>query len=101
MLGAPTVSLPDCRPLLSDPDDLTLVFQPIVDLAAATIAGYEALARFPGTAGPEIWVHVAPVSVLRQMPRFAGLSAVFAEMTRVLPRGATPEMLRPSRVPPP
>src|SRR4051794_37347234 len=59
MLCAPTVGLPDCRPLLSDPDDLTLVFQPIVDLAAATVAGYEALARFPGTAGPDIWFAAA------------------------------------------
>jgi EAL domain-containing protein (putative c-di-GMP-specific phosphodiesterase class I) len=59
MLGARTVGLPDCRPLLSDPDDLTLVFQPIVDLAAATVAGYEALARFPGTAGPDAWFAAA------------------------------------------
>src|SRR3954466_10876650 len=59
MLGATTVSLPDCRPLLSDPDDLTLVFQPILDLAAATVAGYEALARFPGTAGPDVWFAAA------------------------------------------
>jgi len=48
-------SLPDCRPLLADPDDLTLVFQPIVDLAGGTVAGYETLARFPGTAGPDVW----------------------------------------------
>jgi EAL domain-containing protein (putative c-di-GMP-specific phosphodiesterase class I) len=54
-----TRSLPDCRPLLADPDDLTLVFQPIVDLTAARIAGYEALARFPGTAGPEVWFAAA------------------------------------------
>ena len=46
MLGTRT-ALPDCRPLLADPDDLQLVFQPIVDLAGATVAGYEALARFP------------------------------------------------------
>jgi EAL domain-containing protein (putative c-di-GMP-specific phosphodiesterase class I) len=59
MLGTRTVGLPDCRPLLSDPDDLTLVFQPIVDLAAATVAGYEALARFPGTAGPDVWFAAA------------------------------------------
>ena len=51
--------LPDCRPLLADPDDLTLVFQPIVDLAAARVAGYEALSRFPGTASPEIWFAAA------------------------------------------
>lgn len=59
MLGTRTIDLPDCRPLLADPDDLTLVFQPIVDLAGATIAGYEALARFPGTAGPDVWFAAA------------------------------------------
>ena len=59
MLGTRTSELPDCRPLLADPDDLTLVFQPIVDLAAATVAGYEALARFPGTAGPDVWFAAA------------------------------------------
>jgi EAL domain-containing protein (putative c-di-GMP-specific phosphodiesterase class I) len=57
MLG--TRTLPDCRPLLAGPDDLTLVFQPIVDLAGATVAGYEALARFPGTAGPDVWFAAA------------------------------------------
>ena len=51
--------LPDCRPLLADPDDLTLVFQPIVDLAAARVVGYEALSRFPGTASPEVWFAAA------------------------------------------
>jgi len=59
MLGTRTARLPDCRPLLADPDDLTLVFQPIVDLAGATIAGYEALARFPGAAGPDVWFAAA------------------------------------------
>src|SRR5918998_5617266 len=59
MLGTRTARLPDCRPLLADPDDLTLVFQPIVDLAAATVAGYEALARFPGSAGPDVWFAAA------------------------------------------
>jgi EAL domain-containing protein (putative c-di-GMP-specific phosphodiesterase class I) len=52
-------SLPDCRPLLADPDDLTLVFQPIVDLAAVRVVGYEALSRFPGTAGPDVWFAAA------------------------------------------
>lgn len=59
MLGTRTAKLPDCRPLLADPDDLTLVFQPIVDLAGATVAGYEALARFPGSAGPDVWFAAA------------------------------------------
>ncbi|SNX98818.1 EAL domain, c-di-GMP-specific phosphodiesterase class I (or its enzymatically inactive variant) [Geodermatophilus sabuli] len=54
-----TSTLPDCRPLLADPDDLTLVFQPIVDLSAARVAGYEALSRFPGTAGLDVWFAAA------------------------------------------
>ncbi|NEK84200.1 EAL domain-containing protein [Blastococcus saxobsidens] len=59
MIGTRTDRLPDCRPLLADSDDLTLVFQPIVDLSAATVVGYEALARFPGTAGPDVWFAAA------------------------------------------
>src|SRR4051794_4396291 len=49
----------DCRPLLADAEDLTIVFQPIVDLASATVAGYEALSRFPGTATPDVWFAAA------------------------------------------
>jgi EAL domain-containing protein (putative c-di-GMP-specific phosphodiesterase class I) len=56
MLPRPTW---DCRPLLADPEDLTVVFQPIVDLASASVAGYEALARFPGTATPDAWFAAA------------------------------------------
>ncbi len=59
MGGTRSATLPDCRPLLADPDDLTLAFQPIVDLAGATVAGYEALARFPGTSGPDAWFAAA------------------------------------------
>jgi EAL domain-containing protein (putative c-di-GMP-specific phosphodiesterase class I) len=59
MLATRTLDLPDCRPVLADPDDLTLVFQPVVDLTTATVAGYEALCRFPGTAGPEVWFAAA------------------------------------------
>src|SRR3712207_6161453 len=59
MIGPRTNRLPDCRPLLADADDLTLVFQPIVDLAAAAVAGYEALARFPGISGPDVWFAAA------------------------------------------
>src|SRR4051812_40539139 len=59
MPGTRVRSLPDCRPLLADPDDLTLEFQPVVDLAGASVAGYTALARFPGTAGPDVWTAAA------------------------------------------
>jgi hypothetical protein len=54
-----TGSPPDCRPLLADPDDLTVLFGPVVDLAAGTVVGYEAVARFPGTAGPDVWFAAA------------------------------------------
>jgi diguanylate cyclase (GGDEF)-like protein/PAS domain S-box-containing protein len=33
--------------LLAEPDSITAVFQPILDLSRGVIAGYEALARFP------------------------------------------------------
>jgi EAL domain-containing protein (putative c-di-GMP-specific phosphodiesterase class I) len=59
MVQTRTIDRPDCRPLLADPEDLTVVFQPIVDLASATVAGYEALSRFPGTAAPEVWFAAA------------------------------------------
>jgi EAL domain-containing protein (putative c-di-GMP-specific phosphodiesterase class I) len=36
--------------VLTDPDQPTLEFQPVVDLRRGVIAGYEALARFPGNA---------------------------------------------------
>lgn len=62
MPGTRTAGLPDCRPLLADPDDLTLVFQPIVGLETGTVAGYEALARFPGAAGPDVWFAAAAQS---------------------------------------
>lgn len=71
MLGTPT-TLPDCRPLLADPDDLTLVFQPVVDLARATVAGYQALARFPGTSGPDAWfVAAAEAGVAAELEALA------------------------------
>src|SRR4051812_14268546 len=59
MPGTRVLTLPDCRPLLATPDAPTPAFQPIVDLAGGTVAGYEALARFPGTAGPDVWFTAA------------------------------------------
>jgi EAL domain-containing protein (putative c-di-GMP-specific phosphodiesterase class I) len=59
MVPARTRGLPDCRPLLADPDDLTVVFRPVVRLADGTVAGYESQARFPGTAGPDVWFAAA------------------------------------------
>lgn len=35
------------RRVIAEPERITLVFQPIVDLAGGSVAGYEALARFP------------------------------------------------------
>ena len=76
-------SLPDCRPLLADSDDLTLVFQPIVDLAGARVAGYAALPRFPGTASPEVWLAAA---------RDAGLDAPLQALTVHKALAAVPDL---------
>ncbi|SDF68906.1 EAL domain-containing protein [Klenkia brasiliensis] len=49
----------DCRPLLADPDDLTVVHSPVVDLADGSVTGWAAAPRFPGTATPEVWFAAA------------------------------------------
>ncbi|SDP00400.1 EAL domain, c-di-GMP-specific phosphodiesterase class I (or its enzymatically inactive variant) [Klenkia soli] len=49
----------DCRPLLADPDDLTVVHSPVVDLASGEVTGWTAAARFPGTAAPDVWFAAA------------------------------------------
>ena len=49
----------DCRPLLADPDDLSLALSPVIDLSAASVAGWSAAARFPGTATPDVWFAAA------------------------------------------
>jgi diguanylate cyclase (GGDEF)-like protein/PAS domain S-box-containing protein len=43
--------------VLGDPDALSMVFQPIVDLRTGRIAGYESLARFnrQPRRGPDVW----------------------------------------------
>ena len=46
--------------LLDGEDTMRPVFQPLVDLETADVAGYEALTRFPGTdQGPEHWFEQA------------------------------------------
>ncbi|MBX6372041.1 MAG: EAL domain-containing protein [Acidothermus sp.] len=47
--------------LLRTPDQPRLVFQPIIDLGRAVVAGYEALARFDAsiTATPDVWFAAA------------------------------------------
>lgn len=49
----------NCRPLLADPDDLTVVWAPVVALTTGTVAGWRAEARFPGTATPDVWFAAA------------------------------------------
>jgi EAL domain-containing protein (putative c-di-GMP-specific phosphodiesterase class I) len=80
--------LPDCRPLLADPDDLTLVFQPVVDLATARIVGYEALSRFPGTAGPDVsYAAAADCGLAAELEALAVTKALAA--VPLLPDGAS------------
>jgi EAL domain-containing protein (putative c-di-GMP-specific phosphodiesterase class I) len=47
--------------VLTAPERLTMVFQPIADIRRATVAGYEALARFSGpvSAPPDAWFRAA------------------------------------------
>jgi EAL domain-containing protein (putative c-di-GMP-specific phosphodiesterase class I) len=48
------------RAVLSQPERLTLVAQPIVDLHAGQVAGYEVLSRFAGSPiSPRYWFHAA------------------------------------------
>ncbi|RKS80034.1 EAL domain-containing protein (putative c-di-GMP-specific phosphodiesterase class I) [Motilibacter peucedani] len=49
------------RTVLDDPAQPALVYQPIVDLARARVAGYECLARFSGPlqAPPDVWFQQA------------------------------------------
>jgi EAL domain-containing protein (putative c-di-GMP-specific phosphodiesterase class I) len=46
---------------LADPSRLVMAYQPVVDLARGTVAGYEALARFAGPpqATPDVWFRAA------------------------------------------
>jgi diguanylate cyclase (GGDEF)-like protein/PAS domain S-box-containing protein len=43
--------------VLADPDGITMVFQPIIDLRTGRIAGYESLSRFnrEPRRGPDVW----------------------------------------------
>jgi len=49
------------RKVLDDPELITPVFQPIVDLATGRVAGYEGLSRFPAEDGrrPDEWFDLA------------------------------------------
>ncbi len=49
------------RRLLDDPQLITPVFQPIIDLATGRVAGYEGLSRFPAEDGrrPDEWFDLA------------------------------------------
>jgi EAL domain-containing protein (putative c-di-GMP-specific phosphodiesterase class I) len=48
------------RAVLADERRLTLVFQPIVSVAEGTVAGYEALSRFPRRRSETGWPEVGP-----------------------------------------
>jgi EAL domain-containing protein (putative c-di-GMP-specific phosphodiesterase class I) len=86
MLATRTLDLPDCRPVLADPADLTLGFQPVVDLASATVAGWTALPRFPGTAGPDVWfAAAAEAGIAAELEALAVITAL--ESVPALPEG--------------
>ena len=47
----------EIQALLDDPDAISIVFQPIMDLRTGRAVGYEALSRFAGESprGPDVW----------------------------------------------
>lgn len=51
----------EIRAVLADPSQLAIAMQPILDLRTGLVAGYEALARFPASAGrpPDEWFALA------------------------------------------
>jgi predicted signal transduction protein with EAL and GGDEF domain len=85
----------DCRPLLAGADDLTVVFQPIVDLASATVAGYEAQARFPGTAAPDVWFAAAAEAGLGAELQALALRKALAALPDLPPRTFLTVTVRP------
>jgi diguanylate cyclase (GGDEF)-like protein/PAS domain S-box-containing protein len=66
--------------VLADPALLTVAFQPIVDLRTGALAGYEALARFPGADGrpPNAWFAQAHRCGLGPQLEAAALRAALA-----------------------
>jgi EAL domain-containing protein (putative c-di-GMP-specific phosphodiesterase class I) len=58
--------------LLHSPEELQILYQPIVALASRRIDGYEALSRFPDGASPEIWFsRAAQVGMLEALEKLA------------------------------
>jgi EAL domain-containing protein (putative c-di-GMP-specific phosphodiesterase class I) len=64
-----------------------LVFQPIMDLQRATVAGYECLSRFPGPTPPEVWFAQADRAGLRAALEANVLARVLGRRP-ALPEGA-------------
>ena len=50
---------PTATAILAQLGEVTAHFQPIVDLTTGRPVAYEALARFPGTSGPDVWFAAA------------------------------------------
>jgi diguanylate cyclase (GGDEF)-like protein len=63
--------------LLADPDPITAVFQPLVELKTGRIVGYEALARFSHRS-PEAWFNQAHACGLSEELEGAAIKAALA-----------------------
>jgi EAL domain-containing protein (putative c-di-GMP-specific phosphodiesterase class I) len=83
--------------LLRD-DQMTMVFQPIVELENGTIAGYEALARFshPLQRSPERWFAEAAEVGLGAQLELAAIRKALAELDSLVPGAALSVNVSPS-----
>jgi diguanylate cyclase (GGDEF)-like protein len=72
--------------MMAEPDGITPVFQPVVDLASGHLVGYEALARFKGSAGrsPQTWFAQAHGCGLGAELNAAAISAALMPVGRPL-----------------
>ena len=85
--AAPAVSVDWARELrqaCNAPSRIGVAFQPIVDLARGSVAGYEVLARFPHS-GPEAWFAAARRHGLAEAFEAAVLARTLAARTEAPP----------------
>ena len=68
-----------------DHSSITMVFQPIVDLLSGAVAGYEALARFPGSLprGPDEWFRDAVMAGLGSDLELLAIRSAVADIDSV------------------
>lgn len=68
---------------LIEADAISMVFQPIVDLADGSVVGYEALSRFPDGVAPDVWFARAEEVGLGTALELAAVRAALAHLAQL------------------